>query len=312
MKVSLIIVSYNGLSHLQALLPSIEQQQIGSHEMEVVLRDDCSTDGTSKWVAEHYPRIKLVTGKTNLGFAKSNNDAMKHATGEVLCCVNGDTLLDPRFVQEGLEILSRNAAAVAVNVNMIMPWVMTLEEYQDTPPDRLPCYEYQLTPYGYTRYVEVEKKVQETSFLSGGGFFLRRSALADGEELFDPRISIYCEDTELSLRLRQRGGKLLFAPKAIMYHNQVAKTADSIGEFKKLVKITWNRFYVMAKRHDPGRFTKQFPWYVAGIIDKMRYLGLPPSKLPLALLVGGGIAIPFFLLYPYWLLCSLGASKQKR
>jgi glycosyltransferase involved in cell wall biosynthesis len=46
MKVSILISSYNGGTDVPALLDSIEKLALGSHELEVILRDDHSSDGT--------------------------------------------------------------------------------------------------------------------------------------------------------------------------------------------------------------------------------------------------------------------------
>jgi N-acetylglucosaminyl-diphospho-decaprenol L-rhamnosyltransferase len=310
MNVSIIIVSYNGIDHLHRLLPSIEALNTGGHQVEVILRDDNSTDGTSEWISGAYPWVKLITGTTNLGFAKSNNDAFRLATGDIICLVNGDTILDRDFLIEGIAPLENDPDVRGVNVNMLMPWVVSYESFCNTPHNHLPTYEYQLTRSGYTRYVEVPLETRDTTFLSGGGFFLRRSALKEGESIFDPKIAIYCEDTDLSLRLRHENGRLVYTPRAIMFHNQVNKSLNSLAEFKKLVQITRNRFYIMSKHNSPTRFTIRFPLFVWGIIGKMLNLGLSPGKSLFAAGVGVCLALPFTATFPYWLGLSINTKRS--
>jgi GT2 family glycosyltransferase len=184
---------------------------------------------------------------------------------------------------------------------MIMPWVMSLDDFKSLKPGEMPSYEYRLTPYGFIEYVPVEKILRETNFMSGGGFFLKSTALSKKEKLFDSSIYMYCEDTELSLRLRNRGGKLMYTPNAILYHNHSPIKAGTLSELKKLLHVTRNRFYVMARHHTPWEFLKQYHLYIWGIPKKMNYLGLPPTKKTLAFLAGGCLAVPFLLMLPYWL-----------
>jgi GT2 family glycosyltransferase len=311
MKVSILISSYNGKEHIASLLNSIGRLSLGSHEMEVILRDDNSSDGTAEEVAKNYPWAKLITGTRTLGFGKSNNAAMRNATGDVICCVNQDTILDSHFLLEGLNVLERHPDVVGVNTNMIMPWIFSLEDFQEVSREDIPAYEYRLTPYGITEYVAVERVVTETNFLTGGGFFLRRSALIKEDELFNPRIRMYCEDTDLSLRLRKRGGKLMYAPKSILFHNQMTKKAESFSEISKAFKITWNRFYVLSCHFPPLSFLKHYPLYVWGIVRKMDYLGLPSSRKFLAYFAGGFLTIPFFAFLPYWLWHSFFLQKKR-
>ncbi|MGD8985479.1 MAG: glycosyltransferase family 2 protein, partial [Desulfobacteraceae bacterium] len=228
------------------------------------------------------------------------------------CCVNQDTILDSHFLLEGLAVLENHPEVVGVNTNMIMPWVLSVEGFRKKPKEEIPTYEYQLTPYGFTQYVRVKPSVRETGFLTGGGFFLRRAALQEGEELFDSRLHMYCEDTELSLRLRKRGGRLMYAPKAILFHSQTTKNVRSFGELKKLLRITWNRFYVLSKHFRPVEFLEHYPLYLVGIVKKMEYLGLQKSKRCLAYFVGVCFTIPFSILLPYWLWHSYTSFKESR
>jgi GT2 family glycosyltransferase len=312
MKVSILISTYNGGRDIPLLLNSIEKLALGSHELEVILRDDNSSDRTMEKVSKNYPWIRTISGERNIGFVGSTNIAMGQASGDVICCVNQDTILDSNFVLEGLTVLESYPDVVGINTNMIMPWVLSLDDFERISYKDLPAYEYQLTAYGFTRYVRVDPILRQTNFLTGGGFFLRRSALEEGEALFDPRIQMYCEDTELALRLKKRGGILMYAPTCIIFHCQAAKRARSFGELKKLLKITWNRFYVLSKHFRPREFFKHYPLYVMGIIRKMDHLGLPRSKKFEAYLTGGCLSLVFLSLMPYWLWYSHVSNKEDR
>jgi len=298
MKVSLLISTFNGKGYISPLLESIEKLFLGNHDLEVILRDDNSTDGTAGEVSRNFPFVHLIKGDLTLGFSKSNNIAFGDA---IICCINQDTILDPHFLLEALSILEDRPEVAGINTNMIMPWVLSFEEFAKTPLEQIPSYEYQLTLYGFTKYIPVGSVVRETNFLTGGGFFLQRSALGDREELFDSNITMYCEDTDLSLRLRKKGMRFAYAPKVVLYHNQDKKQAGSIRELKKLMGITWNRFYVLSKHRPPLYFLISYPLYIWGIVAKMGYLGLPLSRTLFAYFVGACLAIPFFGLLPYWL-----------
>jgi GT2 family glycosyltransferase len=293
------------MKHLVILLDSIRNLELDGHDLEVIIRDDNSSDGTPDKLSRNYPWVKLIRGDRNIGFSNSNNLLFEHASGDVLCFVNQDVVLKKNFLIEGLAALKSHPGAVGVNTNMIMPWVMSLENFRSLQPEDLPSFEYRLTPFGFIEYVSVEKVMRETNFLSGGGFFLISSALSKGEKLFDPDIYMYCEDTELSLRLRSHGGKIIYSPKAILYHNHSPIKSGTLRELKKLMGITWNRFYVMAKHNTPWEFLRYYPLYVWGISRKMNYLGLPPKKKLLAYLAGGCMAVPFSLLLPYWFWLSI-------
>ena len=137
--------------------------------------------------------------------------------------------------------------------------------------------------------------------MTGGGFFLKKSTINKGEHLFDPKIDMYCEDSELSLRLQKKGWDIIYAPEAIIFHNQTVKTASTYRELKKLIKITWNRFHLFSTITPPKQFCKNYHLYTIGIIKKMGHLGLSPWKKSLAYFTGGFLAVFFLLLFPFWL-----------
>ncbi len=92
--ISIIIVNHNGEKYLPNLLLSLKEQTIKN--FEVIFWDNASTDG-SKDLIQKYPElnIRLIESAVNLGFAKANNLALQHCTGEYIMLLNNDTALHP-------------------------------------------------------------------------------------------------------------------------------------------------------------------------------------------------------------------------
>ncbi len=306
MKVSILISTYNGKEDIRPLLDSIQELEVGSLEIEVILRDDSSTDDTENIVRSEYSWVHLVQDNTgNVGFVASNNMAFQHATGDIICGINQDTILHPRFIMEAVGILKLAPKVVGINTNMIMPWVMSLGQFKRTEADNLPAHEYQLTRYGFVRYVEVVGVQHTTNFMTGGGFFVRRSALSLDNGLFDPEIDMYCEDTELSLRIQEKGGEIVYSPESIIYHNQAPRKAKKVSELLKLIKVTRNRFALFSRIESPLVFSLKYPLLLIGIIKKTVYLGLPTEKKIVFYIVNSSVALLFLCLFPYWLIYSI-------
>lgn len=310
MKISILISTYNGENDIRSLLNSIKKLESNSCKLEIILRDDGSLDKTVEIIEDEYKWVNLIQDDYgNLGFVKSNNIAYQKATGDIICCVNQDTILHSRFVIEGVRHLQNNTKIGGINSNMIMPWVMSYNEFENCSYESLPAYEYQLTNFGYVRYVEAEKISHESNFMTGGGFFVRRDSLSDAY-LFDPYIDMYCEDTELSLRLRRAGWKIMYCPKTVIYHNQIIKRATPFREVIKLIRITRNRFALFARIESPISYSRNYLKYIMGIVGKMKYLGFPLPKKIGAYVAGIGIAFLFLLFFPYWLIYSRKYEKK--
>lgn len=186
---------------------------------------------------------------------------------------------------------------------------MTYQQFKNTDEANIPAYEYRLTAYGFVQYNAVKKNIHLSNFMTGGGFFVRRSVLSPTKNLFDPEIDMYCEDTELSLRIQNEGGKIMYSPKSIIYHNQAPRKAGNFSELVKLFKVTRNRFSLYSTIDTPIAFTLKYPLLLIGIIKKINYLGLPSGKYMIAFTASSGIALLFLCLFPYWLFRSFRSKK---
>jgi len=83
--ISIVLSSYNGEKYIAEQLDSILNQTYKDYELIVV--DDCSTDGTTKIVEEfeqRYTNIFLYKGKSNLGYVKNFERDVKLAKGDLI------------------------------------------------------------------------------------------------------------------------------------------------------------------------------------------------------------------------------------
>ena len=96
MKISVIIPVYNTKDYLYKCLDSVLNQSLD--EMEILVIDDGSTDGSSdilKEYAQKYPEKIVALFKENGGQASARNLALKIAKGEYLGFVDSDDWIDP-------------------------------------------------------------------------------------------------------------------------------------------------------------------------------------------------------------------------
>ena len=83
-KVSIIIPHWNGIEILSDCLESLAQTEYTN--LEIIVVDNASTDGSPDWVNINYPSVKLVEYDQNYGYAGGCNRGAGLATG-----VNLDT-----------------------------------------------------------------------------------------------------------------------------------------------------------------------------------------------------------------------------
>jgi GT2 family glycosyltransferase/glycosyltransferase involved in cell wall biosynthesis len=120
--VSVIILCYNNLSFTKACLESVIQLTDYAN-LEIILVDNCSTDGTPEYLSglPMGPDLKVVLNEENLGFAGGNNVGMRKATGEYVILLNNDTFVTPGWVTDMIRHfrLSPDVGMVGPVTNMI-------------------------------------------------------------------------------------------------------------------------------------------------------------------------------------------------
>ena len=90
--VSIIIVNYNVKEYLVNLINSINRSS-GNLNIEIIVVDNNSTDGSPEYLTNRYPDIQFIANTRNVGFGKANNQGIHIARGEYILLLNPDTLI---------------------------------------------------------------------------------------------------------------------------------------------------------------------------------------------------------------------------
>lgn len=101
-KVSVCIVTYNQKKYIRQCLNSIINQEV-DFDFEVIVSDDCSSDGTSDIIMEFalkYPeKIRSVRQEKNIGASENFRFVHEQARGEYIAHMDGDDYALPGKLQ---------------------------------------------------------------------------------------------------------------------------------------------------------------------------------------------------------------------
>ncbi len=89
---SIITVSWNVCDLLRECLNSVDAGR-GWLNLEMIVVDSGSSDGTPQMVREEFTWVKLITSQENLGFPRGNNAGIHQASGRYILLLNPDTLI---------------------------------------------------------------------------------------------------------------------------------------------------------------------------------------------------------------------------
>jgi len=119
---------------------------------------------------------------------------------------------------------------------------------------------------GFASYDIGQYDMPETvDYLCGGSFLINRLAL-QGKPLFMGDLFAYFEDTELSVRLRQAGYLIAYAPDSVGYHKHASTSQEKSVFFQRRVERNYSAFY--ARKCGLPRATTQ----IAHTLSRLNHL----------------------------------------
>lgn len=211
MKVSILILNYNGKEFLEDCITSVLGQNY--NDVEIILYDNNSADGSVEYAKENFDdiRLKIVAGKDNLGFAGGNNEALKYADGDLVVLLNNDTIVEKCWLTELIKCLNEEN-----NAGMVQSLVITegipLKYYKKNGTINL---------FGHN-IMEIfdigSDGIGEIFQANGCSLMISKKLLDELGGLFPYEYFAYAEDTYLSFKVKFAGYKIYHNSKSIVHH----------------------------------------------------------------------------------------------
>lgn len=211
-KVSIIIVNWNGLDHLQKCLGSIVNQSF--KDFEIIFVDNGSKDESLNFVKSNFPQVHIIELEKNYGFAQANNIGINASKGEFIALVNNDTEAHQDWLKELVICIEKDKSIGLVNSKML------LFDKRDTLDNAGSDYSVAGCCFEKGR-LEQDSESYSKDFpvlLVCAGAALYRRELFEKIGKFDENFFYSYEDVDLSLRAFWAGYNAVFCAKSIIYH----------------------------------------------------------------------------------------------
>ncbi|HXP86813.1 MAG TPA: glycosyltransferase family 2 protein [Bryobacteraceae bacterium] len=261
--VSVTIVTYNSGRFIKRCLESVLEQKYP--QLEVVVVDNASTDGTVDILEPFAGRCRLYYNDENLGFAAAQNQAIALAQGEFILSLNPDVLLLPNFIQALVE-----AAYMDPKVGTVCGKLLTIRSNFDLPDKQL----VDSTGIYFTpmlRHLDRgSQEVDNGHFLNfeyvfgatAAAALYRRTMIDDISiqgEFFDPDFFVYREDADVAWRAQLMGWRCLYTPMARGYHvrNVLPGNRRALPPVINMHSVK-NRFLLRIKNMTPDLYRRNW------------------------------------------------------
>ncbi len=226
-RVAVILLNWNQKEMTLQCLRSLAG--VDYPNFSIVLVDNASEDGSAEAVELACPEVDVVRNQENLGVAGGRNTGLRRVleTGgaDYLLLLDNDTEVDPAFLTELVHAGEEEARA----------GILTGKIYFHDRPEVIWCaggtwnlYRCDFRLIGHDELDEGQyDTLRDVDHVAGCCQMITRPAL-EAIGLLDDRFSPYfCEDTDWCARAAEAGFRVLYVPRARLWHHVVKKTGVS-------------------------------------------------------------------------------------
>lgn len=250
--VSIVVLNWNGKGHLADCLGSLLALDYPESKLEIVLCDNGSTDGSTDFVRERFPKVKLVVLDHNYGFAEGNNRAAKAASGEWVGFLNNDMWVEPSWLRSMLEPLDKQPQLACV-ASRIMNWDGSAIDFIGGGTS-FHGHGFQVDHGELSSVHDVPRRLL---FACGGAMLIRRELFLEVGG-FDPAFFAFFEDVDLGWRLNILGHDVWYTPAATAFHRHHG-TANRIEPHQIGVLYERNALAMIYKCFDDENLAAALP-----------------------------------------------------
>jgi GT2 family glycosyltransferase len=267
---AILIPNWNGIRHLEHLLPSLSAAA-ACYEgpVSVVVVDNRSSENDVTWIRERFPDVEVLVAERN-DFLFSLNPVAESRTEDVLIVLNNDMRVEADFIAP----LARHFADSRIFA--VMARIMDWDGRERTNGQRVMWTRH---CWFYKAWRMEEPGPCHSVEACGGASAYRRDrfvALGGFDPLFRPG---YYEDLDLSYRAWMQGWRVVYEPASVVYHRVGASFNTHFGAGERERR---ERFDAHLYRNEALFTVKN----VGGLLFLAGYLALLPIRVLRSMLAG--------------------------
>lgn len=268
--VTIVLLNWNGKAVTLECLQSL--QKISYKRSHIVLVDNGSTDDSVPAIRKAFHAVEILEMGKNLGFARGANVGMRQALRQgtdLLMLLNNDTVVDPKFLDFMVDTLLSEPS-----IGMVCPKI-----YYFMEPNRIWFAGGAMSMWtGTLRHIGIREYdtgqydiVREIPHACGCCLLARRSVV-EKIGLLDESFYLYTEDADWVMRARNAGYRVLYEPRAKIWHKVSVDSGGHLSWHKNKYKFLSNfRFFA---RYASWYHWLVFPWMniIVNGIAALRYV----------------------------------------
>ncbi|MDD3039674.1 glycosyltransferase family 2 protein [Bacteroides sp.] len=220
MKVSVVILNWNGCDMLRNFLPSVVRYSEGEG-IEVCVADNGSTDVSVEMLRKEFPSVRTILLEHNHGFADGYNQALQQVESEYVVLLNSDVEVTEHWLEPMIDYLDNHPEVAACQPKIRSQRQKEYFEYAGAAGGFMDKYGYPFCRGRILGVVEKDEGQYNTMipifWATGAALFIRHTDYQEAGGL-DGRFFAHMEEIDLCWRLRSRSRKIVCIPQSVVYH----------------------------------------------------------------------------------------------
>lgn len=271
-----VVPIHNGVDETLQLLQSIADSK--TPDLEIIVVDDGSTDGSAAEISEHFPSVTIIKGNGELWWAGATNLGIREALSrgaDYVLTMNNDNIVEPGFLSPLLTTTALNPRIIATSKlfsisepEYVCSFGGSVDWFKGEIRDRTNKRDdLDFSNIARAEWVHASSTLYPSSLFRKIGYF---------DDLNFPQ---YHGDADLSLRAVKVGYRLLVEPRSIVYRRTVTSGGLVLldkGSFWQNVTSIRSIFYFKANYM---LYKEHCPWKPFQFFLLIRYLRLLYSLL---------------------------------
>jgi GT2 family glycosyltransferase len=214
--ISVSIVNHNNRELLLGCLETLHASLTPEVEVEIVVLDNASDDGSVEAVRKRFPDVRLLAQGFRAGFGANHNTVIGASRGRYVYVLNEDTFSQNWGFAKLVSEMDAHEKAGALGPRIVDPSGRHQESAWRFPTPAVSVLGMPtLGQLGVIQSKGVRPRVVD--WVLGAALLLRREAL-DGVGVFDENFFMYFEEVDLCLRLRRAGWEVRYFPAVTVVH----------------------------------------------------------------------------------------------
>lgn len=236
MRLSVVILNYNGTQNTIDCLKSIEKAEHVSSQIKIIVVDNNSKNGLDDKLS-NFQNVTLIANKRNLGFSGGMNIGIKKAIEyktDYVLILNNDTIVDRLFFNKLLQNLHKDEIT-APKIYFAKGSEFYKNRYKSSDLGKIIWFAGGKIDWdnviGLHRGVDEidmgQFSTEEQVDFATGACMLVPKQIFKKIGFFDEKYFLYLEDMDFCVRAKKAGFKITYKPKAIVWHKNAASSGGS-------------------------------------------------------------------------------------